>query len=336
VSRRIERSGAGAWLAGLGACLCAGCVDTDAGMSALLPICAATSPAAPPFSSLVYVRSDLNDHTIIECSGVVIAPTLVLTDLRCVVLPPEVDPEVLDSQSEAESGPPGFQELDANFTGTVDYAASCYSETGWAPQEDGSFSARLSAPLDASRVTVAIMGEQGKTTSSSSVNRLLVARAESRCWDTLAVLVLDHDLGLSPATLRLENTSQPGDAVTLSGFGLVRGYFTPHELPTQIENVTQENGSFSTPPRSLLLTEPVCDYEMGGMVVANDSNALVGVIGFETDYTCQDPAAKTIATTIAPFRRLLLDAAQLTSQTLRVEPLRISAAALMQACPADP
>src|SRR6185436_17981440 len=100
-----------------------------------------TSPDAPPFSSLVHVASQLNHNSVVECSGVVIAPTLVLTDLRCVVVPPEFDPELLEPLT-AETDPPSFEALDNTFTGIVDYAASCHSEAGWAPLEDGSFSAR--------------------------------------------------------------------------------------------------------------------------------------------------------------------------------------------------
>jgi len=305
-----------------------GCVDTGSTTIESLSLCVAPEPAPTPWNSVVMVNSDLREAGSIHCSGVVIAPTLVLTTLLCVALPPNLDSIDLDDVGQGLTG--GFKRY---YMGDVDYLGTCRADDGgWAPREDGSFSARLGEMLDPSAVTVAIE-EGGEAIATSSVSRMVLPHTDSRCWDTLAVLVLDHDLGLRPATLRLEETSLVGDSVTMSGFGVADNSFTRHELPSTIETVTFEAGDATAPPRSLLLAGPVCDFETGGPVVADDSRAVIGTIGFQTDFSCEDPAASTVATRLAPFRRLLIDAADSASETLQIEPPLMVQDSPLPACP---
>jgi hypothetical protein len=289
------------------------CVGTEESPVDSPPLCVDAEPSADPGSSVVLVRADLGDAGQIYCSGVVIAPTLVLTTMLCAGLPPDLDLADLGDSNLRQRG--GFFRY---FMGDVDYSDWCRtSDEKWAPAEDGSFSARISEWVDPSTLTVRTLpwGDD----NVSSVNRVIRPPTDSRCWDTLAVLVLDRDLGRAPVTLRLEETSYPDDPVTMSGIFGQDDAFAHHELPSRIESVTFEAGDSDTPPRSMLLEGPICEYESGGPVVSDVTGSTIGVIGFETDYSCEDADAPTIATRVAPFRRMLLDAARDASEILRVE-----------------
>lgn len=290
-----------------------GCVDTALEAAEPVPVCVAAGPTGDPAGSVVMVRADLREAGQIYCSGVVIAPTLVLTTLLCAVLPAELDFVDLDDPTRRLAG--GFFRY---YMGDVDYLESCRTnDGGWAPVDDGSFSARLGERLEASALSVIV--PSGGATDSSSVSRIIRSRSESRCWDTLAVLVLDRDLGLPLMTLRLEEESFVGESVTMSGIGVVDAEFARVVLPSRIEDITFETGDVVAPPRSLLLEGPICDFQTGGPITSDDTGASIGLIAFETDFSCEDPEAPTIGTRLAPFRRLLIDAARSASETLRVE-----------------
>ena len=91
------------------------------------------------------------------------------------------------------------------------------------------------------------------------------------------------------------------------------------ELNARVEDVAFAEASAETPPRSVTLTEQVCYFEPGGAVVSSSTGALLAIMAYGTGETCGDPQGRSIATRLAPFGRLLTDAAEAAGSRLREE-----------------
>jgi hypothetical protein len=260
---------------------------------------------------VVLVKGSLREAGDTRCSGIAITPRIVVTNLLCLVLPSELQPSDLDTPLDLASF-----EGSTFYSGEVDYAASCPAEGGWAPREDGSFAPWLGPPLELSALEVDLSRE-AQLISSSKVLSVFRSGAASRCWDSLAALVLEEGLDVEPRPVRLTESTQVGEAVVLSAFG--PSFRTPLARPAQVEQITFERAAAEAPPHSLLLNQKVCFFEPGGGVLSVETGAVLGVIGYRTGSDCDDPESRTIATRLAPFRRMLLDAAKDSGETLEVE-----------------
>lgn len=306
-ARRFSRAALlAAWCLG-------GCISTEGLELESRAFCATAAPTSTPWSSIVLVTSSLRMAGEVTCSGVAVAPNLVLTNMACIIPPAGIEEEDLDVQN-----PELFTDQSLSYAVDVNYAADCLAGDMWSTVEDGDFSERVTRVLDASVLRVDTIVD-GFPDATSTVRRVLHSRTESRCWDSLAVLVLDQALSLQPAVLRVDENTDVGAPVVLSGFAVESSLLTRHEIPASVESVTFGANDERAPPRSMLLSGFICEYEHGGGVFAEDTGAVVGIITSERDYECVDEAAGTIATRLAPFRRLLAESATLAGYTLRAE-----------------
>lgn len=283
------------------------CVSTEPAPSAPLPVCAAPAAGTSPEDAVVRVIGDLGLPGFTLCSGVLIAPRLVLTHLHCVLLPSQIDPSELIPRPLDR---PDFGE-DLH---PWEYTESCVTDAGWGLREDGSFVARLAQPLEPWRLTAAV--RRGDTDQQvSAVRRLLLPNAESRCWDAIAALVLEQPLAGHYLPVRLQDSTRVGEPVTVAGFG--ESSAAPHALRTHVEDVAYEAATEVTPPRSMTLADQICYYEIGGPLTSDLDGALIGVIAHGTGSYCGDPTGATVVTKVAPFRRMLLEAAEASTSLLR-------------------
>jgi hypothetical protein len=297
------------------ALLSAACVSTARDDDApALPLCAAPATAAGPSPSVVLVTADLENAGLLRCSGVVIAPTLVLTSLACVVLPARVAP--IDVVTPSETAP--FSGTRPLSDGLVDYSSVCDVDAGWAPREDGRFASRYGVPVPVSALTVS--QREPPTETITTVRATSSSLADSPCWGALAILVLDVPVDLEPMPLRLDAPTLPGEPVVLSGFGSIGGAYQKHDIVSSVEASTLDAEGGPAPPRSLLLRGGVCDFESGGAVVSQQTGALIGIITSGTGEGCGEGQGYTVALRTAPFRRMLVQAAELAVESLRVEP----------------
>jgi hypothetical protein len=290
-----------------------GCVSTEDEPVIDAAFCLTSKKQPDPWSSVVHVITSLRKAGEVSCSGVVVAPTLVLTNISCLMLPPTIEEADLDADNVEM-----FTDFSSVHIGDVDYDSDCRSADTWSPIESGDFSERVTETVDSSAVTVSTILD-GRPSMTSNVRRILVSRTESRCWDSLAILVLDQGLEAEPAVVRIDEKTVASSPVTLSGFWIEDNLPSRHEVPATVQAVSLESEGGTAPPRSLALSGFICRYEHGGGVFDNDSGALIGVISSERDFECIDEEAGTIATRLAPFRRMLADAASDTSETLRIE-----------------
>ena len=262
------------------------CVSTDLEPATKVLSCVAgAAPTVTP-ESIVAVTVAYESSYVI-CSGVTVAPTLVLTTASCLLEP-------------------------LGGHAAPDYAQLCDSASGWAPFETGSFSARNGNPydLDQISITTAALDEIGV--------RDVKTVATSRCADDLAVVVLERPISTPNAFLRLNEDSHGGDPVILSALDFQDEQFVFNRTDSTVIQLTFDSGDSLAPPRSLLLANQVCYFSRGGAVFSAESGALVGMIAWGSG-ECDAPEGTTTAVRLSPFRRFIVQSAEDVGETLKVE-----------------
>jgi hypothetical protein len=286
----------------------AACVDTDTPRVSSEIVCISASPAVVDPNAVVKVRAALQP-AVVRCSGVSVAPTLVVTSLGCVTRPSVAgDPDQLAEVSRAAP---------TIIPGSVNYQEVCTRGAAWIPMEDGSFAGRLGKPVDPSNVIV-YARDDGR---AYTVKAIATSGATSQCEGGLAVIILNRPLDVTPLSIRFEENSRIDDRVMLSGYCSSDGDVRPRTLDSRIEAIALGLASDLSPARTLSLAQEVSSFDLGGAVVARETGALLGVIANGTDRDCEELSENgtTVAVRLAPFRRMLLEAAQEAGEELQVE-----------------
>lgn len=280
--------------------LAVACIDTGlAEPSGALPCSTATTVDATA-QSVVRVTADLGERGQRYCSGVVIAPRLVLTSFTCVAFPADADAEEL----RLDDTPRIRDHFDPVF--------SCDAQSGWTPIEDGAFAARFGGVLSEEALSV---GEIGAGSAIAPVEEIVVAALNSRCAEGLALLIVRDSLPLLPVPLRLLELEQVGERTLMSSVQGNRGRLS-REL--RIEAVTDYRGTADTPPNSLRLAPSACPYELGAGILSSESGALIAIVS-ENNERCGGTDDSTQATRVVHFREMLLESSKPYGQTLVAE-----------------
>jgi hypothetical protein len=243
---------------------------------------------------------------VLLCSGVVLAPTLVVTSLSCAYRPSSLgDPD------------PMVRRASTLFYADVDLTRVCDRGQAWAPLEDGSFAATFGKPLDAALISVY---------PASDVEHMLVVKkvfasgARSPCTPGLALLELEREIEVSPLAVQLDDVAQD-EAVSLAGHcGEGRDDVT-HAWPSRVTAIAGEVGTEQVPPSSLLLDRGSLATDIGGAVTSAQTGALVGVISSGSGRACSelDLDGQAFAVRLSAFRSLLFETARAEGIELRVE-----------------
>ncbi len=261
----------------------------------------------------------------LTCSAVAIAENLVVTTSSCVVRPSEWSEPNLIADPEY-----GFlSPLDTLFA-TVDYQAVCERGETWLPREEGALAGRPGRRIEAGALSVFKPGGE-------EVHPVFVetSRPASRCTDGLAVLGFDQGLGAQPLPVRLEEKTGVGDPTTLQGYCRAAPMVRLDAFESAIMEVTGSTGSESLPPRALRVDRGLSALEVGGAMVSNDTGALVALIATGAAPTCEsrDADGTTVGIRLAPFRRMIVDAAAELGATLLLESAAGPGASERVACP---
>jgi hypothetical protein len=267
----------------------AACIDTE-----LAPISEVDCPAQTQATdNIVFVVAQLGNLGLVQCSGVLISRTLVVTALGCTMVPNEV----ADSY--------GREQLpDAEATGNVYYSgavdpADC---NGGNAIEDGSFSTLVGDPLPKEAFSVYLASER-LTDAGYEVSEVRRVGG-TRCSAGLALLKLSSGIGSSASPVRAEETDGLDEPLLLRYLSVgARFVLEREELATQL-NPSVLAGS----PRSFELAE-TCPKQSGGALFSATTGALVGILASSSgSMDCRAPAPGT-ALRLAPFRRSLIAAA---------------------------
>jgi hypothetical protein len=226
---------------------------------------------------------------LLPCSGVLIAPRLVVTSRQCAA----------DQSATAEVG--------------------CDRNNGWQPISDAVRSSYLGPSLDV-RGNIAILAGDGALRTIGLVEEVVSTPARSFCVDDFALLILrDPVEGREVLPVRFEATTRLGEEVRLSGFGGTSAPMARRQLPATVLQIVSDRGDVRAPPRSLYLRGQACSFDRGGAVFSPDTGALIGTIVDDPASGCGDREGTTLAVDLSRHADFLLDTAQAHGIELRSE-----------------
>ena len=260
------------------------CVNTELEPTTETLECAATpmDTAAASEAVVLVVQQQSRDFSL-RCSGVAVAPNLIATALSCVSTPPQS----------------GFE-----------------CDEGWSPIEAGNFAAWIEPPASAEPLSVqrAHRTATGELLFDDPIDVLQIVstRSVSGCSDDLAFLVLAADLAVPRLPVRIASSYRADEPVVVRGVSPESN----QSSDANVSVVTDSTGDEVTPPRGMLIDAPSCSRDRGGAVFAARSGALIGLVLWPAGAECGD---QTVALQLAPFRRLLLEAADAAGATLLSE-----------------
>jgi hypothetical protein len=267
--------------------------------------------------SVVFVQALVANTSVKRCSGVAIGRSLIATTVKCV----SGRSEPAGFAPPTDGGPPLPPEARVELSGSSNYAARCQQDAGWVPTEDGDFGARFGARLASSVINVSKV-PIGPETPGVPAAKVLAMPTDSVCADALAFIVLGTPLDVTPLPIRFGNT-RDAEPLTMSGFCLDDvGDNARASVSSSVEAVTTYWPTAEAPPRSLVARGSVAGLFSGGAAIDPDTGALLGIISSGTliaNCSLQDPEGTTVVYLLAPYRRMLLDAAAEAGDTLHAE-----------------
>ena len=177
--------------------------------------------------------------------------------------------------------------------------------------------------------------------SGDGDERRLVARgkatistvSETICVDDLAFVVLDRDVELPVAPLRLGTRAQVGEPVTLVGYGLDETMGFDNEIDDLVRHakddlVILDVGPRSTadvtsvPPRTVVVRAPAgCMGDSGGPLLSTASGAIVGVYSVLIGESCEARSALNMFAHLPDFGSVVDDAFDEAGATPVLEPV---------------
>jgi hypothetical protein len=295
------------------------CVDLDfEPIGRDLP-CAVPTPNGSPEDAVVIVRAPVKNTWITVCSGVAITPRLVATQLKCVLGRSKPARTQIEMAPAPTSTPASF---DAR-SGSTDLEANCRRDAGWTLAEDGDFSGRLGDPLDPSVISVSKTWT-AVDTPGIGVTNVFAMPAQSLCRDDFVLLELERGLDVPLVAIRFGEAPVQGQGLVLSGFcnDTETSLLERREFSVQVEAATDSTSTDQGPPRAILTSSTVAAYSAGGAAITADSGAIVGLIMSGILVPDCQPVVEdgtTLVMALAPYRRMLLDVAEKTGETLHAE-----------------
>jgi hypothetical protein len=282
--------------------LALGCVSTDGPAQSTFALCP-DAPSTPVASSLVLINSKMGEG-LLRCSGVVIAPTLVVTSMACAFRPSSLD----------DPGPTR-RTSSMFYDAAFDFERFCDRSQGWAPREDGSFAASFGKQFEASAMSVYLASDPVTTFGVKSV---FASGAVSPCTPGLALLELERETNVPPLSLRFDDLP-PEEPVWLEGHCVDGRYLVTHGQASSVTALASAAGSEQAPPWSMLVEGGALATDIGGAVVTQ-TGALTGVIVSGAGQACSEAGSEALAVRISAFRKMLLETARERGVDLRVEP----------------
>ncbi len=221
----------------------------------------------------------------LACSGVLVAPNVLVTALHCVA--------VFDAN--------------ASFGCRPDGTLVASSRGGWIGEAldpgliEVSFGTRLPIKVDARGVRV--LG-----TGSTAV-----------CIDDIAFVVLDTALPSAGLPVRVQRPVVAGESMTVIGFGqsAMPGVVRARRAGVPVLVVGPDDTSSGVgvaAPRTFIVGDGPCAGDNGAPALSDESGAVTGVFAFNFSGECERSGTRGWFTKLAPFANLQRDAFELAGQ----------------------
>jgi hypothetical protein len=242
-------------------------------------------PSGPEDDAVVEVRVVPPPPYYSEvCSGVLLAPNVVLTALHCVA--------TFDSGDTFACRADGS--LDPKWTG------------GW-----------IGEPLEPAAIEVYF----GSVASSRVVAHglaVLGSGSTVACLDDVALVVLDTELPARGRPVRTDRPVVEGELMTVIGFG-ENDLHSLDVIRTRRSGVPVlavgpddiAHGLGAVAPRTFLVGDGPCLYDNGGPALSDETGAVTGVFSFNLGGDCEQQGARGWFSEVAPFAGLVRDAFEL-------------------------
>jgi hypothetical protein len=228
----------------------------------------------------VMLESQLTTSEAVACTGTLIAPKLVATALHCVT-----------------------QSYLGEFSCKPDGSLSD------ATRADGKMGPLVTAS------NVKVFSGVNPTREPSAVGaRLLGTGSTQICRGDIAFVVLDRELDLPIAPVRLSAGVDSGDRLRVVGYGQTEasgssGRFARAGVRViDVGPSSEDEVSISASPRTFVVNEGPCHGDSGGPAFSEDSGALVGVYSLTAGASCTGAGIRNVYTSLSSFSNLALDA----------------------------
>jgi Trypsin len=251
-------------------------------------------PSPPTQDAVVAVKAPTSPGEMSGCTGTLIAPNLVATALHCVAF------YTAGSFSCNPDGTLGTQRPGDGAIGEVVVAQQVEIRTG----------ADAMALPDASALGIAVLG-----TGTTQI-----------CRGDLAVVVLDRELELPIAPIRLSRLPEVGEPVEAAGYGATGGDSTPGRSRRGGLFVSDVGPSGAPEPKAtaapgtFVVGEGPCYGDSGGPAFDETTGALLGVFSLVAGSSCTALGVRNVYTTLASFSDVILDGFELAGATPTFEP----------------
>ncbi|MBX3205198.1 MAG: S1 family peptidase [Labilithrix sp.] len=174
---------------------------------------------------------------------------------------------------------------------------------------------------------------RGQVTPAGRGKKILDDGGTNLCNRDIALVVLEKDVeNAQIAPVRLDGDVEVGELITAVGWGVTEDTPQPEQRQqrknVKITNVGPDKKQGGVPPNEFEVGESICSGDSGGPAIAQETNAVVGVVSrggnAEGGQDSRDPAAgcingRNLYTKIAPFKDLLMKGYELAEAEPWVE-----------------
>jgi hypothetical protein len=243
--------------------------------------------------TVVSITTKPPGSTPTACSGVLVAPNVVLTAIHCV----------------------------AQFTGGT---FGCNSDGTISPSKPGDGALGELASPD--QVVIRVGVNPTSTEIDALGMKVFGTGTNQICRNDFAIVVLDRDLALPLSSLRLARGVELGEAMRVVGYGATEMSGTSGRFERDRLHVTdrgQDAGGATgsnAAPRTLVVGEGPCHGDSGGPIFSDETGAVVGVYSLADGPSCTALGVRNTYTRLAPFADLIQSAFEFAGHTPILEP----------------
>ena len=218
-----------------------------------------------------------------QCTSTLIAPNVVLTARHCI--------------SESVQGT-----YSCTSSGSIDLSRAR------TPADAGSMGATF--PPDAIEIFLG-MDPHGSKVAARGI-QVFAPDTDSVCRNDIALVVLDEDLALPIASVRLNRGIVRGEDVTVVGFGINDVRRIQRQERSEMSVLEVGESSFSRPsgsalPRTFVIGKSACFGDSGGPAFSGETGAVVGVSSLSRG-DCESLEVRNFYTEVAPYGALIEEA----------------------------